>query len=93
MIREGEGFGGGFTRLPRDLAMLPHRFEVHRIRGSASELPSAATCFFTLKLPEYTSEEELRTELVLASVNCGAIDTDGRGGDCGADAGSCSGAG
>ena len=74
-------FVGGFTRLPRDLAMLPHRFEVHRVRDNASQLPSAATCFFTLKLPEYTSEEELRTKLLLAIVNCGAIDTDGRGGD------------
>ena len=74
-------FVGGFTRLPRDLAMLPDPFEVHRIRGSASQLPSAAACFFTLKLPEYTSEEELRTKLVLTIVNCGAIATDGRGGD------------
>jgi hypothetical protein len=74
-------FTGGFTRLPHDLAMLPHRFEVHRIRGSHGALPQSATCFFTLKLPEYRTEADLRAKLTLAILNCGAIDTDGRGGD------------
>jgi hypothetical protein len=74
-------FVGGFTRLPRDLAMLPHRFEVHRIRGSSGSLPSSATCFFTLKLPEYRSKEDLNIKLKIAIMHCGAIDTDMRGGD------------
>ena len=74
-------FCGGFTRLPHDLKRLPHRFEVHRVRGSGGSLPQSATCFFTLKLPQYTTLVDLRDKLKLAIYNCGAIDTDGRGGE------------
>jgi hypothetical protein len=74
-------FTGGFTRLPHDLTKLPHRFEIHRKDGSRGSLPQSATCFFTLKLPEYGRLEELRARLKTAMLNCGAIDTDGDGGD------------
>ena len=54
---------------------------MHRFRGATSSLPTAATCFFTIKLPEYDSEQELSAKLRLAIAACTAIDTDGRGGD------------
>eukprot|EP00039_Didymoeca_costata_P026113 m.14960 g.14960 ORF g.14960 m.14960 type:complete len:1953 (-) comp5263_c0_seq1:243-6101(-) len=73
-------FVGGFTRLPQSLTMWPHQFEVHKT-GNHKRLPSAATCFFTLKLPEYRTEKDLGTKLRIAMMHCASIDTDGRGGD------------
>lgn len=73
-------FVGGITRLPHNMAHLPHRFEIHHLDGSAAQLPVSATCFFTLKLPAYTSQEQLRSKLLVAMTHCAAIDTDGDGG-------------
>ena len=73
-------FTGGFTRLPHDIEKLTHRFEVHR-SDHPENLPEAATCFFTIKIPEYRNIEVLRSKLLVAMQNCGAIDADGGGGD------------
>eukprot|EP00386_Alphamonas_edax_P001355 GDKI01004046.1.p1 GENE.GDKI01004046.1~~GDKI01004046.1.p1 ORF type:complete len:144 (-),score=38.41 GDKI01004046.1:247-678(-) len=40
-------------------------------------LPTASTCFFTLKLPKYSSKKVLREKLLLAINLCTAIDLDG----------------
>ena len=74
-------FVGGITRLPHDIEHLPHRFEIHKLDGETSRLPEASTCFFTLKLPEYETEDELRAKLHLAMTYCAAIDTDGVAGN------------
>ncbi len=39
-----------------------------------NSLPQAATCFATLKLPEYSSKEILKEKLMYAITNCLAID-------------------
>lgn len=39
-------------------------------------LPEAQTCFFTLSLPSYSSENILREKLLQAITSCKAIDTD-----------------
>ena len=43
-----------------------HRFELQRVEGGSARLPSAQTCFNTLRLPQYSSESELRQRLLLA---------------------------
>jgi len=43
----------------------PKKFNIHRAYGSHL-LPSAHTCFNQLDLPEYVSEEELKTKLLIA---------------------------
>ena len=39
-------------------------------------LPTSDTCFFTLKLPKYSSSGILRDRLVFAITHCTAIDRD-----------------
>jgi len=39
-------------------------------------MPTAATCFFQLRLPECASEAQLRDRLLYAIRNCSAIDGD-----------------
>lgn len=41
-------------------------------------LPVAHTCFFSIELPKYSSNEILRDKLKYAITHCQAIDTDGR---------------
>ena len=45
-------------------------------RGDAS-LPETHTCFFTIDLPNYTTEEILKKRLTTAMEFCGEIDGDG----------------
>eukprot|EP00760_Papus_ankaliazontas_P010189 PhM_4_TR14220/c0_g1_i1/m.66571/K10594/HERC1; E3 ubiquitin-protein ligase HERC1 len=47
--------------------------------GSADRyLPKAATCFFALELPDYSSEDVMREKLLYAITHCGDMDTDFR---------------
>jgi E3 ubiquitin-protein ligase HERC1 len=39
-------------------------------------LPQASTCFFTVKIPSYSSQEVMKQKLLLAICNCASIDTD-----------------
>lgn len=41
-----------------------------------SVLPEAFTCFFLLKLPQYSSQDILREKLSYAINSCKSIDTD-----------------
>ena len=45
-------------------------------RGDSS-LPETHTCFFTIDLPNYTTEEILKKRLTTAFEFCGEIDGDG----------------
>ena len=42
------------------------RFSIHKAYGGDNSLPSAHTCFNQLDLPEYSSEANLRSKLVMA---------------------------
>ncbi len=41
-----------------------------------TRLPSSTTCYFTLKLPEYSTESVLKEKLKYVIVNCSEIDAD-----------------
>ena len=42
------------------------RFRLELLAGGAERFPTAATCFNTLKMPAYASEEQLRAKLLTA---------------------------
>ena len=44
---------------------------------SPSGFPQAHTCFFQLDLPNYSTDEAMRSKLSAAAQLCGEIDTDG----------------
>merc|ERR1712146_476186 len=46
-------------------------------RSSSTELPTSATCFFAMTIPQYTSAEVLHDRLFYAIRHCQAIDGDG----------------
>eukprot|EP00043_Microstomoeca_roanoka_P017876 m.188057 g.188057 ORF g.188057 m.188057 type:complete len:1956 (-) comp16717_c2_seq1:255-6122(-) len=77
-------FVSGRTRLPRTRADFDgknfvlqalDRYEAGSPQAD-SALPEALTCFFTLKIPRYSSFEVLLHKLRYAINNCKAIDTD-----------------
>jgi E3 ubiquitin-protein ligase HERC2 len=71
-------FVWGRQRLPSDCSGLRYKhsisFESHR---GDTALPVSHTCFFTLDLPNYSSEEILRKRITTAMEFCGEIDGDG----------------
>ena len=46
------------------------KFNIQRDGRGANSLPQGHTCFNQLDLPEYTSEEQLRSKLMLALTEC-----------------------
>jgi E3 ubiquitin-protein ligase HUWE1 len=54
----------GFGELPGMRGV--QKFSIHKASGSSGALMSAHTCFNSLDLPVYTSEEELREKLLYA---------------------------
>jgi E3 ubiquitin-protein ligase HUWE1 len=54
----------GFSELPGMRGI--QKFSIHRVGGSSGSLMSAHTCFNSLDLPKYESEEELREKLLYA---------------------------
>lgn len=56
-------FAWGRSRLPRG-EDWDHPFKVVRVGGSTAALPHAHTCFFSIDLPEYTSESRMRSALL-----------------------------
>ena len=74
---DGEKFLRFVTSCPRPPPLgfeaLAPTFCLHRVpvRSDAERLPTASTCFNTLKLPTYSSESALRKGL-LTSINSGA---------------------
>ncbi|KAF8658329.1 hypothetical protein AX16_002096 [Volvariella volvacea WC 439] len=55
---------GGFTELQGVQGV--QRFSIHRAYGEADRLPQAHTCFNQIDLPQYSSYEMLRQQLLLA---------------------------
>lgn len=67
-------FAWGRGRLPPHSSSLEFTLQLDANRGD-SHLPQSHTCFFTLDLPNYSSEAVLRAKLLYAVHNCKAIDT------------------
>lgn len=70
-------FVNGRSKLPTD----PSTFRKHKIsRGPKNNadgrLPLSHTCFFEIDLPNYSSKEIMRKQLLIAIRFCGEIDTD-----------------
>ncbi|KAI5889571.1 uncharacterized protein SCHCODRAFT_02751097 [Schizophyllum commune H4-8] len=55
---------GGFTELQG--VQGTQKFSIHRAYGDEDRLPSAHTCFNQIDLPQYSSYEKLRQQLLLA---------------------------
>ena len=70
-------FVWGRSRLPVDLENLNDNHEIDLIHEGDESLPEAHTCFFTLDLPRYTTDEICKQKLTLAIELCGDIDGDG----------------
>ena len=68
------GPAAGFARL-RGYSGQEHRFTLQLQPGrNVDHLPVAATCFNTLKLPEYTSEHQARNKIITAITFAGGFD-------------------
>ncbi|KAH9577946.1 hypothetical protein LSM04_000370 [Trypanosoma melophagium] len=65
-------FVSGRDRLPVRLRILP----LATTGDPDGVLPRAATCFFALELPDYSSLEVLKAKLYYSIENCADIDTD-----------------
>ncbi|KAJ7647304.1 hypothetical protein FB45DRAFT_975025 [Roridomyces roridus] len=60
---------GGFTDLQGVQGV--QRFSIHRAYGESDRLPQAHTCFNQIDLPQYSSYEMLRQQLLLAIIEGG----------------------
>ncbi|KAF7321292.1 hypothetical protein MKEN_00649200 [Mycena kentingensis (nom. inval.)] len=60
---------GGFTELQGVEGV--QRFSIHRAYGESDRLPQAHTCFNQIDLPQYSSYEMLRQQLLLAIIEGG----------------------
>ena len=49
-------FVSGRSRLPNDIADVSQRFQIMKTDKSKDGLPTSQTCFFQLRLPDYSSE-------------------------------------
>eukprot|EP00455_Lapot_gusevi_P015602 TRINITY_DN17903_c0_g2_i3.p1 TRINITY_DN17903_c0_g2~~TRINITY_DN17903_c0_g2_i3.p1 ORF type:complete len:216 (+),score=4.34 TRINITY_DN17903_c0_g2_i3:63-710(+) len=65
-------FATGQSRLP-----LRSKMRVDPRHDGADSLPTSATCFFTLKVPYYSSQRIMKEKLLYAIRQCNAIDRDG----------------
>lgn len=60
-------FAWGRSRLPSEGQTWTHEHSINRVGGGSSRsLPNAHTCFFTIDLPDYTTEEDMRWGLLTA---------------------------
>jgi len=65
------------SRLPNE--SMPFRIQLLKTERSADEFyPNAQTCFFTLKIPDYSSEDTCYERLRYAVNNCVSMDADVR---------------
>jgi hypothetical protein len=67
----------GRSRLP-DPNIFPFSHVITKMSHSQpdSRLPAATTCYFTLKLPAYSSQEIMTQKLKYVITNCAEIDAD-----------------
>ena len=64
------------TAAPAPAPTLPPRPSLQQVIDT--RLPTAHTCFFSLHLPRYSSDEVMRKNLLYAIENCTALDADFR---------------
>ena len=70
-------FVWGQSRLPYNPSDFTQKFEIWpHPRDDDRVLPVSHTCFFSLELPRYTSQEVMRAKILYAINNGYAIDTD-----------------
>eukprot|EP01065_Artemidia_motanka_P034215 TRINITY_DN4142_c1_g2_i3.p1 TRINITY_DN4142_c1_g2~~TRINITY_DN4142_c1_g2_i3.p1 ORF type:complete len:965 (+),score=324.23 TRINITY_DN4142_c1_g2_i3:85-2979(+) len=62
-------FCTGTDRVPIH-GLNSYSFTVMRLGDDSEDLPSASTCFYVLKLPEYKTKEKLYRKLMLAITEC-----------------------
>lgn len=68
----------GRSRLPLTDAGFDRSMKIQALERPVPDmyLPLSHTCFFSLELPRYSSQDVLRERLLYAITNCHAIDTD-----------------
>jgi hypothetical protein len=72
------------SRMPSSAQDLPMNFKIQIMHSAGADgnpdefLPHAQTCFFSLSLPRYSSEDILRTKLLYAIHNSPNMDADVR---------------
>eukprot|EP00501_MAST-03F_sp_TOSAG23-6_P001962 GSMAST32.ASY1.ANO1.2046.1 assembled CDS len=72
------------SRLPATSEEMTQKFKIQAPAGSGPKtspdiyLPKAHTCFFSLNLPKYSSDEIMRTKLLYAIHHCVEMDADFR---------------
>ena len=59
---------GGFVSLMGMSGV--QRFNIHRVPGDEGKLPQSHTCFNSLDMPEYSTEEQMREKLMLSITEC-----------------------
>ena len=75
-------FVWGRSRLPSTHSEFDRKFEIHSFPPKSKDedldsyLPQAHTCFFSIDLPAYSSEDVMRARLLYAITHCRAIDND-----------------
>ena len=73
-------FVWGRSRLPPTAAEFTQDFKISGLAKAAANpdayLPIAHTCFFSIDIPRYTTQDVMTERLLYAITNCQAIDTD-----------------
>eukprot|EP01129_Flabellula_baltica_P007970 TRINITY_DN3137_c0_g3_i3.p1 TRINITY_DN3137_c0_g3~~TRINITY_DN3137_c0_g3_i3.p1 ORF type:complete len:1932 (-),score=502.33 TRINITY_DN3137_c0_g3_i3:18-5813(-) len=71
-------FVWGRSRLPLTASGFTRKFKIESTYTEPydNQLPQSATCFFSLKLPRYSTYEIMKAKLLYAIHNCIAIDAD-----------------
>ncbi|KAL4227435.1 putative E3 ubiquitin-protein ligase herc1 [Mactra antiquata] len=69
-------FVSGRTRMPANPADIPQRFQIISSGRGEDSLPTSQTCFFQLRLPNYSSMDILADKLRYAINHCKSIDMD-----------------
>jgi len=66
----------GRSRLPVNITDIGQRLQIIRVDKPADSLPTSQTCFFQLRIPNYTSQQAMADKLRYAILNCRSIDMD-----------------
>ncbi|XP_027837521.2 probable E3 ubiquitin-protein ligase HERC1 [Aphis gossypii] len=66
----------GRSRLPSNLSDFSQHFQIIKVEDKKDGLPTAQTCFFQLRLTDYSSREVFEEKLKYAINNCRTIDMD-----------------
>jgi len=78
-------FVWGRSRLPASSAEFERKFEIHAFERHIVDgevlspdrfLPQAHTCFFSVEMPDYSTEEVMKKRILYAITECVVIDTD-----------------